>query len=173
MAVSEKYARLISLSKRVYRVLLAAYPKEFRQEYGSDMVQLFKDQCRDELRSGGVAAWIMLWFRTLMELISSTRRERERSRLSKIPYKREPVLAVVCSLFVCPGLGQLYNHQMGKGITLVMVSLFWWPLGAPWISGAPGALEVSLILVAVTIQLWSAWDAYRAAKRTNAYLATD
>ncbi len=172
MSANEKYSRLTLVSKRVYRSLLVLYPKEFRREYGADMVQLFRDQCRDELRTGGVVAWIALWFRTLVELVGSTRRERERSRLSKVPYKREPLLAVICSLLVCPGLGQMYNHQMGKGITLIMVSLFWWPAG-PWISGAPGALGVSLVVVAATVQLWSGWDAYRTAKRTNAYLATD
>ena len=33
---------------RVYRSLLRLYPREFRDEYGADMVQLLRDQCSDE-----------------------------------------------------------------------------------------------------------------------------
>ena len=33
---------------RVYRSLLCLYPREFRDEYGADMVQLIRDQCGDE-----------------------------------------------------------------------------------------------------------------------------
>jgi len=33
---------------RVYRALLGMYPREFRNEYGADMVQLLRDQCADE-----------------------------------------------------------------------------------------------------------------------------
>ncbi len=33
---------------RVYRSLLCLYPREFRDEYGADMVQLVRDQCGDE-----------------------------------------------------------------------------------------------------------------------------
>jgi hypothetical protein len=33
---------------RVYRALTRAYPRRFRDEYGADMVALFRDQCRDE-----------------------------------------------------------------------------------------------------------------------------
>ncbi len=38
--------RTPSISGRVYEVLLVAYPKEFRSEYGSQMVQAFRDLCR-------------------------------------------------------------------------------------------------------------------------------
>ena len=40
--------RALRFSKRIYRVLLVAYPKEFRREYGSHMVQVFRDLCREE-----------------------------------------------------------------------------------------------------------------------------
>jgi len=34
-------------AERVYRLLLLAYPPDFRAEYGPEMVLLFRDQCRD------------------------------------------------------------------------------------------------------------------------------
>ncbi len=33
---------------RVYRALVGLYPRQFRNEYGADMVQLMRDQCSDE-----------------------------------------------------------------------------------------------------------------------------
>jgi hypothetical protein len=33
---------------RVYRSLLRLYPREFRDEYGADMLQLLRDQSSDE-----------------------------------------------------------------------------------------------------------------------------
>jgi hypothetical protein len=34
-------------AERIYRLLLRAYPPDFRAEYGPEMVLLFRDQCRD------------------------------------------------------------------------------------------------------------------------------
>jgi hypothetical protein len=34
-------------AERIYRLLLRAYPPDFRAEYGREMVVLFRDQCRD------------------------------------------------------------------------------------------------------------------------------
>jgi hypothetical protein len=53
----------ISLSVRVYRGLLRTYPREFRQEYGEAMVQVFRDLC---LRSGE-AGLFRVWGRALLD----------------------------------------------------------------------------------------------------------
>src|SRR5947199_1667134 len=34
-------------AERIYRLLLRAYPPDFRAEYGREMVLLFRDQCRE------------------------------------------------------------------------------------------------------------------------------
>jgi len=34
-------------AERIYRLLLRAYPPDFRSEYGREMVLLFRDQCRE------------------------------------------------------------------------------------------------------------------------------
>lgn len=38
-------SRILSISERVYGALLVAYPKEFRNEYGPQMAQVFEDLC--------------------------------------------------------------------------------------------------------------------------------
>jgi hypothetical protein len=53
--------------ERVYRSLLRAYPRAFRQEYTDLMAQLFCDQLRDA-RSGGRHAVVALWLRSFADV---------------------------------------------------------------------------------------------------------
>jgi hypothetical protein len=44
----------MSRSERVYGMLLLAYPREFRRDCGAEMVQAFRDLCRDQ----GVGSYV-------------------------------------------------------------------------------------------------------------------
>src|SRR5215216_3187592 len=67
---------VLSLSERVYKALLIAYPKEFRQAYEPQMALVFKDLCQEELRRGGMAGLGKLWVRTVLDLVATTLVER-------------------------------------------------------------------------------------------------
>jgi lipopolysaccharide/colanic/teichoic acid biosynthesis glycosyltransferase len=67
--------RLLLGSDRVYRLLLAAYPPRFRQDYGAQMAQLFRDCCRDMYRERGTAGLLCLWGRTLGDLAVTAMKE--------------------------------------------------------------------------------------------------
>jgi len=56
------------LGRRVYAVMLLAYPKDFRSEYGSQMLQLLRDCERDAQTR---IELIGLWIRTLFDLVST------------------------------------------------------------------------------------------------------
>jgi len=45
---------------RIYSVFLYAYPRDFRRQYGHDMQQVFRDRCRDLLRTPG--CWRLIRF---------------------------------------------------------------------------------------------------------------
>ena len=60
-----------SISRRVYRFLLSAYPKQFRQEYGPQMVQLFEDCRRAEALGKSRLGMVHLWTRMLLDLAQS------------------------------------------------------------------------------------------------------
>ena len=60
---------------RVYRALLSAYPREFRDAYGDEMTQVFRDLCREERRSG-VTGLLRLWARVALDLASTAAVER-------------------------------------------------------------------------------------------------
>ena len=64
------------VSERVYRALLAAYPRGFRDAYGQQMEQTFRDQGREERRRGGVIGLVRFWARTAVDLGSTAAVER-------------------------------------------------------------------------------------------------
>ena len=66
----------MSRSERVYRVLLLAYPREFRRDCGTEMVQVFGDLCREEMRRGGALGLVRVWARTLLDLVATAFAER-------------------------------------------------------------------------------------------------
>jgi hypothetical protein len=62
--------RRIERHERIYRRLLIAYPRSFRDEYGDDLVQSFRDLMLFSTNGRGT------WRRTLRDLITSVPKER-------------------------------------------------------------------------------------------------
>ena len=60
------------MSEVIFRFLLHLYPSRFRQEYGDEALQLFRDRTRDETR---VWLSVRLWFDLLTDLAISLPRE--------------------------------------------------------------------------------------------------
>jgi hypothetical protein len=69
----------LKLSERLYGILLLAYPRPFRREYGEPMMQLFGDCCAEALRAAGYV---------LRGLSVSLRRARRAAALSRNPASR-------------------------------------------------------------------------------------
>lgn len=76
MSRPHKRDRGSSLSGRIYRALLLAYPRDFRDEYGAQMEQAFLDLYRKEGRGNGRIA--RLWTMTLSDLAATAFAERIR-----------------------------------------------------------------------------------------------
>jgi hypothetical protein len=65
----------LSISQRLFALLLAAYPAEFRREYGREMMQLFRDCYHTEVRRKGLLGAVNLWAYMLIDLARSAPRE--------------------------------------------------------------------------------------------------
>ena len=65
----------MSLSKQLFQLMLRAYHREFRLEYGSDMTQLFRYCYRDIQRSSLLSA-IAFWRRMILDVIRTAPLER-------------------------------------------------------------------------------------------------
>jgi hypothetical protein len=60
-------SRALILSDRAYRLLLAAYPPKFRQQFGQEMAQVFRTCCRASYDSSGARGVLRLWLPTLWD----------------------------------------------------------------------------------------------------------
>ena len=63
------------MSNRLFQLMLRAYPREFRLEYGSDMTQLFRD-CHLDIQSDGLICAIAFWRRMIWDVIRTAPLER-------------------------------------------------------------------------------------------------
>jgi hypothetical protein len=63
----------------LYEALLVAYPREVRDEYGDDMVQLFTDRYRDERPGGDVLRFARFWGGIVGDLVRTALTERTES----------------------------------------------------------------------------------------------
>lgn len=67
--------RSLAFSQKVFEQLLLAYPAAHRAEYGADMAQLFRDQCRDAWSEARHFGLVKLWLRVLPDLLKTCLRE--------------------------------------------------------------------------------------------------
>jgi predicted permease len=56
-------------SERAFRRLLALFPRDFRERFGDDMAELFRDQRRAARARGGTPALLALWSRTMSGVV--------------------------------------------------------------------------------------------------------
>ena len=71
----------------LYRLLLVAYPSDFRRTLGEEVAGAFGQLHRDEWREGGVKRVAGLWRRSVLQVIGYGLKERwERRRM----FSREP-----------------------------------------------------------------------------------
>ena len=75
--------RSLARHQRVYRTLLLAYPRAFRQVYGADMVQVFGDRLRDARAHSGRRANVRVWLFTLLDLFATAPLERMEKKMSR------------------------------------------------------------------------------------------
>ena len=63
------------MSNRLFQLMLLAYPREFRLEYGLEMAQLFRD-CHRDIQSDGLKGTIDFWQRMILDVIRTAPLER-------------------------------------------------------------------------------------------------
>jgi len=82
-------------AERFYRLLLRAYPPDFRAEYGREMVLVFRDQCRD-----GDVRTLGFWVRVVWDVVCSAPALRaEATRTVEVIMKLAAILTVLLGAF--------------------------------------------------------------------------
>ena len=126
------HERAVGISERVYRSLLRAYPRGFRDEYGDEMARCFQDLCREELEDGGGLGLAALWTNTLREVLYTAFKERS-TMLTRNTYRSVVGVALATAfILLIPLLGapawSLADFVVagalifGTGLTYVLVA---------------------------------------------------
>ncbi len=71
-------------SVRIYRMLLLAYPSQFRRMFQEEMAQTFRDCCRESVQQEGLWGLTRLWRLVLSDLIVTAFTERLRAMITWI-----------------------------------------------------------------------------------------
>jgi protein phosphatase len=74
---------LDALSERLYRLLLLAYPRAFREEYASEMVLAFRDAYREAVCERGTAGVLSLWGDLLYDFVNAVCTEHVRMWMAR------------------------------------------------------------------------------------------
>ena len=150
-----------SLSCRVYKLLLIAYPSAFRDEYGGQMEQLFRDCYRDEARRNSHVGIAGYWGRTLLDLLLTAVREhsdnlrKDHTFMSTL--RRDLVALVGCIAIIVIALA-LLNY--GRSHEVASILIFGRTLDAVVTAGIIGNLIIFLLVKTtkrepLRIALWS------------------
>ncbi|HWF89077.1 MAG TPA: hypothetical protein VN659_09585 [Pyrinomonadaceae bacterium] len=128
----------------IYSILLLAYPREFRREYGPEMVRLVLDCQRD---ADAVSARRRLWLRTFFDLVRTAPRERLNNlrQENKLMRKLHPNLVAIggCVLLILAAM-LLLNY--GRSHQVPSILLFGHVLDAVVFTGVVGNVIVFLLV---------------------------
>jgi hypothetical protein len=103
-------------AERIYRLLLRAYPPDFRAEYEREMVLLFRDQCQEsDVRTVG------FWAAVICDVARSApalRAEAWRARGSESTRTIEVIMKLAAMLTVLVGVFGILNAMVEWGAAL-------------------------------------------------------
>lgn len=127
----------------VYSVLLLTYPREFRQQYGSEMVLLLRDCQRD---ASNPPALMRLWLRTLVDLVRTVPHEHLQNMRKENQYMnklRTDLVAIGGCLVIIVGASLLLSYGRSRQVSTILV--FGYVLDALVFTGVIGNLITFLL----------------------------
>lgn len=147
--------------QKVFQLILFAYPREFRHEYGAQMTQFFRDCYRTEKVSRGLPGVGGLWFRTLLDLARAAPREHlETLRKDNVIMKnlRHNALVLLVSVAIIAIAFWLLSYGRKHEVSAIL--LFGHALDALVTAGIVGNLIVFLLMTLtrlnpLRIALWT------------------
>ena len=108
-------ANSLSVSVRIYRALLVAYPKTFREHYETQLVQVFRDSIREAYHHNRMSGVIDLWLHICVDLLVTALMERMMERSQYMFSPKVVLWGGVASAFG----GMLWMMVPSGGVTIV------------------------------------------------------
>jgi len=131
-----------SISRRLYGLLLFAYPTAFRNAYRAEMIQTFSD-CYRAKGGEGVGGILRLWVQTLVDLLVSAVKEHSESEGSFMNNLRKDAMAIVGCVLVIATAFILLSY--GRKHEVSSILSFGYFLDAVATTGIVGNLIVFLL----------------------------
>lgn len=143
---------LVAVSVRVYQALLVAYPTKFQQEYGSDMVRVFRDCCLRTVRQSGTNGMVRLWVITIIDLLSSALAEhlQKENEMTKSKFIKLSGWAFVIGSFAF--LTILRGSFAGSVISSILLAIGLLGLRARY-GEAVGSLGGNILLISIVAMI--------------------
>ena len=132
-----------NLSCRIYEWLLFAYPSEFRQRFGPQMVQVFRDCYYVRERPGDVNGIVRLWFRTLSDLVVSAVQEHSERKSPSMNNLKKDLIAISGCVFIIATAFILLSYGRSHEVSSILV--FGYILDALATAGIVGNFIVFLL----------------------------
>jgi hypothetical protein len=149
----------MTFSQRLFHLLLFAYPREFRHEYGPQMTQLFRDCYQDQKNQRATGLWV-LWLHTVSDLFVSAPREhleRLRRESSMMTYLQRTLLPLGTCLVIIVVAFLVLSYGRSHQVTSIL--FFGRALDALVTAGVAGNLIIFLLrltrLDPVKTALWT------------------
>jgi hypothetical protein len=134
----------MSKAERFFRVLLLAYPREFRLEYEREMLTVFRDCYRVEEDRGKL---YRLWWRVLFDVVQSAPKEHfekfEKENLLMKNLRSDAIALIGCISIIVVAL-LLLNY--GRKHEVASILIFGYALDALVTAGVVGNLIVFLLV---------------------------
>src|SRR5215510_5716210 len=115
----------MSLSKRLFQLMLLAYPREFRLEYGLEMTQLFRD-CYRDIQSDGLITALAFWRRMILDIIRTAPLERWEAlerRCTTMKNLKSDVIGLFACVAIIAGAFVLFGFIRKSEVAIVGYAL--------------------------------------------------
>ena len=146
----------MSLSQQLFQLLLLAYPREFRLEYGLEMTQLFRDSYRD-IQSQGLLTAIAFWRRMIWDVMRTAPLERWETlgrRCETMKNLKTDLLGLVACLAIIAGAFALFGYARKHE----SVAMLGFALDAIITAGIVSNLIIFPLVMATRLSAWrTAW----------------
>src|SRR5689334_21697888 len=115
----------MSLSNRLFQLMLRAYPRDFRLEYGPDMTQLFRD-CYRDIQSHDLPTALAFWRRMICDVIRTAPLERWEAlerRCETMKNLKNDVLGLLACIAIIAVAFLLFGYVRQTSIAIVDYAL--------------------------------------------------
>ena len=148
-------AKGLSAARKLYQILILAYPRGYRRDYGPWMVQLFCDQYRTTVAAAQPGGLASFWLHTLADLVSSVLKE-------QVVYLRRVIMGEISSNPLDPGDRR---HRVIRWILIGLAIFFLIPVVFYFyfiffqggLSGFEGGVILGTLILAAYVIFRSRW----------------